>query len=60
MRIVCVAEPDSSIRLQFDHTLWHLCATRPRGGENTLATGVKQTVPYRTGREAWYLPVSTE
>ena len=23
-------------------------------------TGVKQAVPYRTGREAWYLPVSTD
>ena len=28
---------------------------RPRGGENPLTTGVKQAVPYRTGREARYL-----
>ena len=37
---------------------------RPRGGEthleNPLTTGVKKALPYRTGREAWYLPVSTE
>ena len=33
---------------------------RPRGGENPLTTGVKQAVPYRTGREARYLSVSTE
>ena len=25
---------------------------RPRGGENPLTTGVKQAVPYRTGRES--------
>jgi len=31
-----------------------------RGGENPLTTGVKQAVPYRNGREAWYLSVSTE
>ena len=32
-----------------------------RGGENPLTTGVKQAVPYRTGREASrYLSVSTE
>ncbi len=31
-----------------------------RGGENPLTTGVKQAVPYRTGREARYLSVSTE
>jgi hypothetical protein len=30
------------------------------GGENPLTTGVKQAVPYRTGREARYLSVSTE
>ena len=33
---------------------------RPRGGENPLTTGVKKALPYRTDREAWYLPVSTE
>jgi hypothetical protein len=33
---------------------------RPRGGENPLTTAAKQAVPYRTGREAWYLSVSTE
>ena len=33
---------------------------RPRGRENPLTTGVKQAVPYRTGREARYLSVSTE
>ena len=31
-----------------------------RGGENPLTTGGKQAVPYRTGREARYLSVSTE
>ena len=31
-----------------------------RGGENPLTTGVKQALPYRTGREARYLSVSTE
>jgi hypothetical protein len=30
---------------------------RPRGGENPLTTGVKQAVPYRTGREARSLSV---
>ena len=41
-------------------------SNRPRGGENPLTTGVKQAVPYQlpttnyqTGREAWYLLVST-
>ncbi len=29
-------------------------------GRNPLTTGVKQAVPYRTGREARYLSVSTE
>ncbi len=31
-----------------------------RGRENPLTTGGKQAVPCRTGREAWYLPVSAE
>jgi hypothetical protein len=31
----------------------------PRWGESANE-GVKQAVPYRTGREAWYLSVSTE
>ena len=33
---------------------------RPRGGQDPLTTGVKQDLPYRTGREAWFLSVSTE
>ena len=48
-------EPQNSIhsihKTRFDHE---------SGGENPLTTGVKQAVPYRTGREAWYLSVSTE
>ena len=28
-------------------------SNQPRGGENPLTVGVKQAVPYRTGREAW-------
>ena len=45
-------EPDS----RFDHSV--VSTNRPRGGENPLTTGVKQAVPYRTGREARYLSVS--
>jgi len=41
-----------------DHSV--VSTNRPRGGENPLTTGVKQAVPYRTGREARYLSVSTE
>ena len=39
---------------------YFLPTNRPRGGENPLTTGVKQAVPYRTGREARYLSVSNE
>ena len=38
---------------RFDHSV--VSTNRPRGGENPLTTGVKQAVPYRTGREARYL-----
>ena len=39
-------------------TLWSLQLGREAGDPS--AKGVKQAVPYRTGREAWYLPVSTK
>ena len=48
----------STARARFDHSA--ASTNRPRGGENPLTTGVKQAVPYRTGREVWYLSVSTE
>jgi hypothetical protein len=48
-----------SFVLEVDH--YSVVSTnRPRGGENPLTTGVKQAVPYRAGREAKYLSVSTE
>ena len=48
------------LRARFDHSVVSVSTNRPRGGENPLTTGVKQAVPYRTGREARYLSVSTE
>jgi hypothetical protein len=34
--------------------------TPSRSAPSEANPGVKQAVPYRTGREAWYLSVSTE
>ena len=51
-------DDDASVVDEADHSV--VSTNRPRGGENPLTTGVKQAVPYRTGREARYLSVSTE
>jgi len=55
MRIDCVSPTRPLCGIYKSAPRW-----RESANDGSKATGVKQAVPYRTGREARYLSVSTE